>query len=357
MNTQAQDHESIGDTEYTLDDALDDFELNVARNGVALTAIRRAELDRQGETARRFTRSVTSFMRTLTEYATLNPDVAAECFYRIPRGGTKVFGPTVRFAELALLAWGNLDVGVTLISLDGEAAVLEGRATDHETNTSTSLPLRRPVQSGDLSKPPHWANSAAEVTKWREGRIRDAMQLSVSSGSAMAKRNVILSIIPRAFWRGPLLAAQRASTGKGTLDQQRKEMLDRCHAEGLTPDQVYRAVGVGGIHDLKIEHLRELASVLAQLRGGEITVADIHRLGERVASNSVAARARASRDDGGHDDPLAPRRAKALEMLARVDITEADALAHVQRERVEDIDADDIESLADLYRARRDEAE
>jgi hypothetical protein len=302
VNTQEHDHTGDdAETDYTLDDALDDFELDVARSGVALTAIRRAELDRQGETARKHTRSVTAFMRTLTEYATLNPDVAAECFYLIPRGGTKVFGPTVRFAELALLAWGNLDVGVTLITVDAEAAVLEGRATDHETNTSTSLPLRRPVQSGDLSRPPRWAKSAAEVLKWREGRIRDAMQLSVSSGSAMAKRNVILSIIPRAFWRGPLLAAQRASTGKGTLDQQRKGMLDRCHAAGLPPDQVYRAVGVGGIHDLKIDHLRELASMLAQLRGGEITVADVQRLGERDASSSLAARAFASREQSDVD--------------------------------------------------------
>lgn len=56
------------------------------------------------------------------------------------------------------------------------------------------------------------------------------------------------------------------------------------------------------------------------------------------------------------NDPLAPRRKLVLEMLAQVGVTEAEALAHVSREKIDDIDSDDIDSLSSLYQARRDEA-
>lgn len=250
---------------YTLNDALSDVEITITPDGTALTAIRRAELDRQGETARKHNRSVTAFMKRLTGYVTVNQEVAEECLYALPRGGRRVTGASVRFAELALVAWGNMDVGVTLISLDREAAVLEGRCTDHETNTSTSLVTRRPVQAGDLR--------GVREDK-REAKIRDAMQLAVSSGTSIAKRNAILSAIPRAFWVGPLRAASQAALGDGTLEERRNRAIDWFVSRGAEPKKVYEAAGVEGFHDLSLDHLQLLSAIKSSVRSGEMTVAE-----------------------------------------------------------------------------------
>ena len=44
-------------------------------------------VDVQVATARRFPRSITSFIRRATEMATLTPEIAASCVYALPRGG------------------------------------------------------------------------------------------------------------------------------------------------------------------------------------------------------------------------------------------------------------------------------
>jgi len=242
---------------YTLTDALTNIE--IVTDSSALTSLRRAELDRQGDTARAHGRSVTRFREKILEYCTYSEAVAASCIYSIPRGGKTITGATVRFAELVLQAWGNIDVTVTLLSVDKEAAVLQGRCTDHETNVSTSLVARR------------------RVTFKSQKMIEDAKQLAVASGGAIAKRNAILSVVPKVFWEDAFLAAVDASLGKGTISDRRNRAIDWFVAQGATEHQVYAAVERAGFDDLTIEDLRYLSGVRTSIKNKTTTLADALR--------------------------------------------------------------------------------
>jgi hypothetical protein len=46
-------------------------------------------------------------MRRAQEMATLTPEIAASCIYALPRDGKTIEGPSARFAEVMMHAWGT----------------------------------------------------------------------------------------------------------------------------------------------------------------------------------------------------------------------------------------------------------
>lgn len=84
----------------------------IAQADTSLAVARsRVELDQQVATARAFPRSIKKFQQQCLEMATLNEQVAEECFYALPRkenGETKMIeGPSARLAEIVASSWGN----------------------------------------------------------------------------------------------------------------------------------------------------------------------------------------------------------------------------------------------------------
>src|SRR6185369_14649302 len=75
---------------------------------VSLAGWQREEIDIQIATAKRYPRSITAFKRQCLEMATLDEETAGSMYYVLPRAGKKIEGPSVRLAEIAGSAWGNL---------------------------------------------------------------------------------------------------------------------------------------------------------------------------------------------------------------------------------------------------------
>src|SRR6516225_9139472 len=84
----------------------------------ALAAQTSSEIDRQIATAKRYPRSIARFEKQAGQLIALDKESAAACVYAIPRGKEKnptsgewerriIKGPTARFAESILHAWGN----------------------------------------------------------------------------------------------------------------------------------------------------------------------------------------------------------------------------------------------------------
>jgi hypothetical protein len=107
------------------------------------------EVDIQVTTARRFPRSVTTFMRRATEMATLTPEIAASCIYALPRkenGVTKnIEGPSARFAELCANAWGNLRAEGKVLGHDDQFVTARGTAWDVEANVAIAYEVKRRI--------------------------------------------------------------------------------------------------------------------------------------------------------------------------------------------------------------------
>lgn len=80
--------------------------------------------------------------------------LAERAFYRYPRGGQNVTGPTIHLARELARVWTNMDYGIGELSRDDDAGVSEmvAWAWDMETNTRSSMtfqvPHRRDVGQG-----------------------------------------------------------------------------------------------------------------------------------------------------------------------------------------------------------------
>lgn len=235
---------------YTLEEALD------AGFSTTMGEIRDADMARQMETAKRNPRSLRVFLDKLTELCTLTDEVASSCTYSLPRGGKRVVGPSVRFAELVVAAYRNLHVSTTIIEVGDDAAVVRGAVIDLEANTLTEGDCRRVVQKKRGSSKPD----------------EDMKQLAVASGSAIAYRNAVFKAVPRALWEPAWRESQKAATGKGTMEKRRQAALDLYAEFGATEDQVLRALGRKGTEEITQDDLRHLRGMVTAIRSGELTI-------------------------------------------------------------------------------------
>jgi hypothetical protein len=252
---------------YTLDQALDLAEATTSTIG----EVRDADLARQLSNAKKNPRSLRAFLDALTEMCTLNEDVAASCTYSLPRGGKRLVGPSVRFAELIVATYGNLQVGVTILDVDDDAAVVSGYVLDLEKNTRTEVPSRRRVTK---------KRNAAKADE-------DMKNLAVAVASAVAYRNAVFKGVPRALWEGVWYLSQQAATGKGTMSARRKAALDLYAQMGGSPDQVLIALGRKGEEDITLEDLAHLRGMVTAIRSGDLDIADALRPPEPEAPRST----------------------------------------------------------------------
>lgn len=227
----------------------------------ATEAMRRADRGMALEHATRNPRVLSVCLRRLTEMVTFNAAAAGACIYSLPRGGKRVTGPSVRFAEMVVAAWGSLDVKTTIVSIGDDAVVISGRAHDLEVNSVVELDTRRLVQK---------KRDAAKADE-------DMKQLAVSSGTSIAYRNAVLRIVPRALLEDALEMARKASTGKGTLTEKRQAAFALFAEMGATGEQVLASIGKAGVADVTLDDLVYLRGLVTSIRTGAITLTDAMR--------------------------------------------------------------------------------
>lgn len=229
--------------------------------GSLAVSLARAEVDQQITTARAYPRSITRSVQNITTLATLDAESAEECIYALPRGGKPIKGPSVRLAEIISSQWGNCRVGARVVHVDRFEKFIEAEGVFHdlETNTATTARVRR-----RLSK--------------RDGKLFDDDMIVVTGNAAcaIAKRNAILGGVPKAVWRPAYSAVEQVLVGDvKTLTERRARAVTSFAAWGVTPAQVFAALGVAGEQDITIEHLPTLTAMRAALKNGEATVEEI----------------------------------------------------------------------------------
>lgn len=243
--------------QYSLDEALEAAEVVTSTMG----EIRDADMARQIANAQRNPRVLSRFRSRLLEMCTLSEEVAGTCTYSLPRGGKRIVGPSIRFAELIVASYDNIRVGATIVSVDDDAAVVHGYVDDLERNTRTELPKRQ------------------RVTKKRNATKADddMKNLAVAVAKSIALRNAIFSAVPRALWEDIWHKSQEAATGKGTMKQRRESAMALYAKYGATDEQVLKALGRATIDDVTDTDLLHLRGMVTAIRGGELSVEDALR--------------------------------------------------------------------------------
>jgi len=224
--------------------------------GAMLEAQTRGEIDVQVSTAKRFPRSIRQFNQELLEMATLDENIAAQCFYAVPRDGKTIEGPSARFAELAASAWGHMRIEGRIVNEDDRFVTGRGVSWDMQRNVAIAYEVRRRITD-------------------RNGRKYkdDMITVTGNAAASIALRNAILKNIPKPFWEPAYLAARLVAVGNAqTLADRRAAMLGYFQKMGAAPARVFAALGVQGEQDITLDQLATLKGIATAIKEGDTTV-------------------------------------------------------------------------------------
>jgi|GEM_PF-2352155 hypothetical protein len=230
------------------------IETDISRETISAVAIlNRSEVEAQLDAARRYPRSIKTFMSECLSLATVTVAVAESCIYAVPRDGKTVTGPSVRLAEIALSAYRNSHAGARVIDVEEREVVSQGVTWDLEKNIRITIDVRRRIIG-------------------RSGK-RYSDDMIVTTGNAatsIALRNSIFRVIPRAYIDPIFQRIRKVAVGDTqTLATRREELFARIQRMGIHPDRILARLGKPSAQDVLLEDLEVLIGLSTNIANGE----------------------------------------------------------------------------------------
>jgi len=224
-----------------------------------IATLDRATIDLQIATAKRYPRSVTAFQHELLALATADETIAKSMFYRLPRDGKTIEGPTIRMAEIAGSSWGNLRYGARIVEEGDRFITAQGMCFDLEKNIAIGVEVRRRITN-------------------RSGQRYSDDMIQTTGGAAMsiALRNAIFRVVPGALIRPVLEEAKKVSLGKSlTMEQRRERVFHALGKYDATERDVLYVLKRRGAADLTVDDLIALQGFCNAIDDGETSWAEI----------------------------------------------------------------------------------
>ena len=225
-----------------------------------LQAINRAEVDIQIATAKQYPRNIETVLNKIQTYATMDTETAEDCFYTLRRGkgndASVIEGISVRLAEIIAGAWGNLRVQSRIIGNDGRTITSQGICHDLETNLAVSVEVKRKITD-------------------RNGRTfsEDMQVVTGNAASAIAFRNAVLKVVPKAVTKKVINNIKQVAIGKSIdLETRRQRMIQYFQTIGVTQSQLFAYCGVKSTEQIDNEIVFELRGLANAIKEGTTTV-------------------------------------------------------------------------------------
>lgn len=237
-------------------------------DSASLEALNRSEIDQQIATAKRYPRSITEFQRVARELACIDQQTAGTMGYAVPRDGKSIKGPSVRLAEIVAYAWGNLRVGSRVVEVGKRSLTAQGYGIDLERNYAAQTSVQR------------------GIVKSSGARFGDAMiQTTAQAACAIAYRETVFKLVPKAYVNLIYKQAMEAFIGKGqTTEQQRAAAFAEYSKIGFKKEDVCRLVRAKGPADIGFDELIELRGFLTALSDGDLSVEELRALARPQAA-------------------------------------------------------------------------
>lgn len=218
----------------------------------------RALVDIQIATAKRYPRNLAKVKNDLISYATLDQETASGCFYRLPRAGKNILGPSVRIAEIAVSCYGNLKVGSRVIDVDTRSqqphVTVQSVCIDLENNVAVSIEKRRRI-----------------VGKKGRPIDEDDINLAVNSCSAIAFRDSVFKVIPQALVKPAWQAALKVAVGDvNSLVDRRTKAVEKFAQAGVTTDRVLAVLEIDSVDQITLDHLATLIGLWNTIQDGAL---------------------------------------------------------------------------------------
>lgn len=233
-----------------------------AANAIADAGIQREIAEVQGAMviAKRFPRNPIEAMDRILQACT-RPTLAEGALYSYSRGGSDITGPSIRLAEVAAQAWGNVQFGIRELEQRNSESTVEAFAWDIETNTRQvkvfQVPHKRHTKRGSytLEDP------------------RDVYELVANQG-ARRLRACILGVIPGDVIEAAIKQCEETlKANADTSPEGLKRLVAAFEPFGVTQGQIEKRI------QCRLEAIRPAQVVLmkkiyASLRDGMSSPSD-----------------------------------------------------------------------------------
>jgi ribosome modulation factor len=229
-------------------------------NAPLAVQLAKVELDQAISTAKAYPRNLSRVRDNIDALVMLDEETAKECVYALPRGGKPIKGPSVRFAEIVVSQFGNCKVGSRVVDVNRfeKYVEAEGVFIDLEAGMTRTARIRRRITD-------------------RSGRLfnDDMIVVTGNAACAIALREAVLKGVPKALWRRAYDAAESVIAGDvKTLTERRENAVKAFAAWGVTPDQIFAALEVGGLDDIGLPEIGTLTAMFKAIKSGEQAVED-----------------------------------------------------------------------------------
>lgn len=245
-----------------------------------LSAINRAEVDIQIATAKQYPRDLQRVLNQIETYATMDTETAEDCFYALRRGSgnnaSVIEGVSVRLAEIIAGAWGNLRVQTRIIGNDGRTITCQGICHDLETNLAVSVEVKRRI-----------------TDKYGHTYSEDMQVVTGNAASAIAFRNAVLKVVPKAVTKKVVNNIRQVALGKSIdLETRRQRMVEYFMKIGVTQSELFSYCGVRSIEEIDKEKVFELRGLANAIKEGTTTVQETFKA-NTANSKAIADKAKA----------------------------------------------------------------
>jgi hypothetical protein len=225
----------------------------------------KASLDMQITTAKAYPRNVKRAVDNCIALVTMDVETASTCAYSLPRGGKTVTGASVHLAKIIAQSWGNLRAEAKVVAIDNKHVTSQAVCFDLENNLAIKVEVKRSI----MDKNGH--------------RYKDDMiTVTGNAANAIALRNAILSVIPKAVIDKVYNEARRVITGdisdKAKLIAKRKQVLDGFKdVYGVSEAEVLKVIGKASIEHIDGEDLVNLIGLAQAIKDGDTSVDETFR--------------------------------------------------------------------------------
>lgn len=250
-------------------------------NAPLAVRLAKVELDQAISTAKAYPRSLTRVRDNVSALVMLDEETAKECVYALPRGGKPIKGPSVRFAEIVASQYGNCKVGSRVVDVNRfeKYVEAEGVFIDLESGMQRTARIRRKISD-------------------KNGRVYndDMIVVTGNAACAIALREAILKGVPKALWRRAYDEAEGVIAGDIKTLAERREGAIRAFATwGVTPDQIYASLDIGGMDEIGLDEIATLMAMFKAIKAGEQTVEDYFPAKTKAAEGVEAAKGTAAK--------------------------------------------------------------
>lgn len=254
-------------------------ELIEVKQAEMLQAINRAEVDIQIVTAKQYPRDVQRVLNQIKTYATMDTETAEDCFYALRRGRgndqSVIEGVSVRLAEIIAGAWGNLRVQSRIIGNDGRTVTCQGICHDLETNLAVSVEVKRRI-----------------TDKYGKTFSDDMQVVTGNAGCAIAFRNAVLKVVPKAVTKKVINEIKEVALGKSIdLETRRQRMVQYFGTIGVKQEELFHFCGVTSMEQIDNALVFELRGLANAIKEGTTSVEETFKA-HRASSIAIADKAR-----------------------------------------------------------------